>query len=150
MNSKKKIIRDLYRGLNEFKRGYQPRSYLMKDENGDLLADSHNVLNRWWNYFCYILNVHKVSDVRQIEAYTGEPLVPGLASFEVEIAVARLKKLKSLGNDQIPAELIQVGEETLRSEIHKHINSVWNKEELPDQWKDSIIIPIHKRGDKAN
>jgi hypothetical protein len=50
-NSKNKNIRDLYRGINEFKRGYQPRNYLVKDENGDLLADSHNILNRWKNYF---------------------------------------------------------------------------------------------------
>jgi hypothetical protein len=39
-NSKNKSIRDLYRGINDFKRGYQPRSNLVKDENGDLLADS--------------------------------------------------------------------------------------------------------------
>jgi hypothetical protein len=37
MNSKNKNIRDLYRGINEFKRGYQPRNNLVKDENGDLL-----------------------------------------------------------------------------------------------------------------
>jgi cytochrome b len=43
------------------------------------------------------------------------------------------------------AELIQAGGETLLSEIHKLINSVWNKEELPDQWKESIIVPVHKR-----
>jgi hypothetical protein len=29
--------------------------------------------------------------------------------------------------------------------IHKLINSFWNKEELSDQWKESIIIPIHKK-----
>jgi hypothetical protein len=34
------------------------------DENGDLLADSHNVLNRWKNYFSRILNVHNASDVK--------------------------------------------------------------------------------------
>jgi hypothetical protein len=33
-NSKNKHIRDLYRGINEFKRGYQPRNNLVKDENG--------------------------------------------------------------------------------------------------------------------
>jgi hypothetical protein len=44
MNSKNKNIRDLYRGINDFKKGYQPRSNLVKDENGDLLADSHNNL----------------------------------------------------------------------------------------------------------
>jgi hypothetical protein len=50
-NSKNKDIRDLYRGINEFKRGYQPRNNLVKDENGDLLADTHNILIRWRNYF---------------------------------------------------------------------------------------------------
>jgi hypothetical protein len=50
----------------------------------------------------------------------------------------------------IPAELIQAGGEILLSEIHKLINSVWNKEELPNQWKESIIVPIHKKGDKTD
>jgi hypothetical protein len=57
MNSKNKNTRDLYRGINEFKRGYQLRNNLMKDENGDLLADSHNILNRWKNYFSQLLKV---------------------------------------------------------------------------------------------
>jgi hypothetical protein len=53
MNSKNKNIRDLYRRINEFKRGYQPRSNLVKDENSDLLADSH-ILKKWKNYFSII------------------------------------------------------------------------------------------------
>jgi hypothetical protein len=65
-NSKNKNVRDLYRGINEeFKRGYQPRNNLVKDENGDLLVDSHDILNRWKNY-SHLLNVHRVSDVMQI------------------------------------------------------------------------------------
>jgi hypothetical protein len=44
-NSKNKNIRDLYRGINEFKKGYQPRTNLVKDETGDLLADPHELLN---------------------------------------------------------------------------------------------------------
>jgi hypothetical protein len=63
-NSKNKNIRDLYRGINKFKKGYQPRSNFIKDEKGDLLADSRNILNRWKNYFSQLLNVHKVSDDR--------------------------------------------------------------------------------------
>jgi hypothetical protein len=63
-NSKNKNIRDLYRGI---KRGYQPRSNLVKDGNGDLLADSNNIVNRWKSYFPQLLNIHNVSDVRQIE-----------------------------------------------------------------------------------
>jgi hypothetical protein len=49
----------------------------------------------------------------------------------------------SPGADQIPAELIQAGGETLHSEIHKLIKMIRNKEELPHQWKESSAIPIH-------
>jgi hypothetical protein len=104
--------RDLYRGIHEFKRGNQPRSNLVKDENGDLLADSH-VLNRRKNYYAALFNVHRVSGVRQIEIHTAEPLVPDPSSFEVEIAIAKLKSYKSPGIDHILAELIQAGGEIL-------------------------------------
>jgi hypothetical protein len=121
----------------------------VKDVNGDLLAYSHNILNRWKNY-SELLNVHNVSDVRQIEVQRAEPLVPGPSRLEVEIAIATLKKYKSPGSDQIPAELIQAGGEMLLSAIHKLINSIWNKEELPDQWKESTIVPIHKKDGKTD
>jgi hypothetical protein len=75
-----------------FKIGCQPRNNLVKDENGDVLADSHNILNRWKNYFSQLLNMHDVSDVRQIEVQMAEPLVPGPSHLEVEIALAKLKK----------------------------------------------------------
>jgi hypothetical protein len=44
----------------------------VKDDNGDMLADSHSILNRWKNCFSQLFNVHNVSDVRQIEVHTAE------------------------------------------------------------------------------
>jgi hypothetical protein len=113
-----KNIRELYRGINDFKRGYQPRSNLVKDENDDLLANSHNILNMWKNYFSELLNVQRVSDVRQIEIHTAEPLVPDPRSFEVEIAIATLKMYEFPTNDHIPSEHIQAAGEILCSVIH--------------------------------
>jgi hypothetical protein len=55
----------------------------VKDENGDLLADSQDIFNRWKNYFSRLLNVHRVSDVKQIEIHTVEPLVPDPSPFEL-------------------------------------------------------------------
>jgi hypothetical protein len=49
-NNKNKNIRDLYRDINEFKKGYQPRSNITNDVNGNLLDDLQNVLNRWKNF----------------------------------------------------------------------------------------------------
>jgi hypothetical protein len=42
----------MYRDVNEFEKGYQPSSNLVKDENGDVLADSQSILCRRKNYFC--------------------------------------------------------------------------------------------------
>jgi hypothetical protein len=105
-NSKNKNIRDMYRGINEFKRGNQPRNSLVRDENGDLLVDIHNILSRWKNFLFQLLNVYNISDVRQIEVHTAEPLVIDPSHLKVEIAIAKLKKYNLPGSDQILAELI--------------------------------------------
>jgi hypothetical protein len=66
MNSKDNGIMGLYKGMNEFKTSYQSKNNLVKDENGDLVADSHSSLNRWRNYFPQLLNANNVIAVRQI------------------------------------------------------------------------------------
>jgi hypothetical protein len=76
--------------------------------------------------------------------------VPEPSLVEVKIAIGKLKSYKYLGSDQFTAELDKAGDEMLCSNIHKLISSVWNKEELPQQWKESIIKPIHKKGDKTD
>jgi hypothetical protein len=149
-NSKNKNIRDLYRDINKFKTGYQPRTNMAKVERGDLLADPHKILNRWKNYFCELLNVHGVGGVRQPEIHTAEPFVPEPSASEVEVAIGKLKRYKSPGVDQIPVEIIQAGCQILRSETHKLIKLVWNKEELPHQWKESTVVPFHKKGNKTD
>jgi hypothetical protein len=53
------------------------------------------------------------------------------------------------GSDQIPAELIQAIGEKLHSLIYRLINSILNKEEFPDQWKEPTIAPVYKKGDKT-
>jgi hypothetical protein len=119
----------------------------VKDENGDLLTESHNILNRWNNYFSQLLNVYRASDVRHID--TVEQLVPDPSPFEVEIAIAKLKRFKLPGNYQILAELIQAGGEILFSKSHELINSIWNMEKFPFLW-ESIIVPVPKKGDKTD
>ena len=52
--------------------------------------------------------------------------------------------------DQIPAELIKVGGRTLCLEIHKLITSIWKREKQSEEWKESIVVPIHKKGDKTD
>jgi hypothetical protein len=89
-------------------------------------------------------------DVGQAEIHTAEPLVPEPSAFEVELAIGKLKSHTPPGIDEITAELIKSGGGTICGEIHKLITSIWKKEKLPEEWKESIIVLIHKKGDKTD
>jgi hypothetical protein len=66
--------------------------------------------------------------------------VPEPSAFKVEMAIEKPETYKSPGMDQIPAEPTKSGGRTIRSEIHKLINSVWSEEEWPEKWKELIIV----------
>jgi hypothetical protein len=70
-----------------------------------------SVLARWRNHFSQILNIQGANDVRQTEIRSAETLVPEPSASEVEMAIEKLKRHKSPGIDQIPAEFIQQGVE---------------------------------------
>ena len=92
-----------------------------------MVTDSNSVMARWRNHFSQLFSVHDVNDVRHTEIHTAVPLVPEPSAFEVEMAIDKLKRHKSSGNDQFPAELIKAGDRTIHIQIYKHINSIWNK-----------------------
>jgi hypothetical protein len=93
--------------------------------------------------FSHLFSVHGVSDVRHTEIHTEEPLVPEPSAFEVVMAIEKLKRYNiSPGIDQIPSELIKAGGREIHPEIHKLITSTRNKEELSEEWKESIIVPV--------
>jgi len=71
-----------------------------------LVADSHSILARQRNNFSQLLNTHGLN-VKQTELHTAEPPVPEPSAFEVELAIEKPKSHKSLGTDQIPAQLKQ-------------------------------------------
>jgi hypothetical protein len=93
-NSVMKNIRFLYRGINNFIKCSQPRSNRVKDEKGDLVTDSHNVLARLMKHFFQLFHVHGFSNVKQTEVHSAEPLVPQLRAFEFVMAIEELKQHK--------------------------------------------------------
>ena len=99
----------MYRVINDFKEGYQPKCNIVKDEKGDLVTDSHSIVARWRKYFSQLFNVHGDKDVGQAEIHTAEPLVPEPSASEFELDIDKLKSHKSPGIDQITAELIKAG-----------------------------------------
>ena len=80
-------IRDLYRGINDLKKGYQIKKYIVQDEKGDLVRDSHSNLATQRNTFFRLFNVNAVKVIRQIEILSKDPLVSELSALEVEMAI---------------------------------------------------------------
>jgi hypothetical protein len=120
---------------DDYERGHKPRSYLVNMR----MVICLRIPTTFWTggrTTCY---------VRQIEIHTAEPLVLDPSPFEVEITIAKLKRYKSPGSDQIPSELIQAGGEILRSKVNKLIKSIWNKEELPEQCKSLLLYQFTRR-----
>jgi len=114
-----------------------------------MVAEPYSIVGRWRNYFSQLFNVHGVNVARHTEIHTAEPLVPEPSAFEVEVATEMLKSHKLAGIDQIPEKLIKAGNRTIHNEIHTLIIFISNKEELPEEWKELIIVPIYKKGNKT-
>jgi hypothetical protein len=108
----------LYGGTDAFKKGYQPRTNTVRDENCDLVTHSHSIFARCRN---------------QTEIHAAEPLVQEPIAFESELAIEKLKSHKSPHTDQIPAEPIKAGGRTVQYETRTLIHYIWDKEELPKE-----------------
>jgi transposase len=80
-NSTSWSIRYLYRAINNFKKGYQLKTNMVKNEKGDLVADRHSVLTRYRNHFPQLFNTQGVNDIRQTVIHTAEPLGPQPNAF---------------------------------------------------------------------
>ena len=126
----------MYRGISDFKKGCQPRIYIIEDKKGDWVTDSHSILATWRYHFPQLWKIHGVNYVRQTKIHTTESIVPEQSALYFEITVGKMKRHKSPGIDQIPTELIKAGGRTIRSEIHTLIISIRNKEKLPEEWKE--------------
>jgi hypothetical protein len=115
-----------------------------------MFTDCHSVLASLRNHFSQLSHVNGVSGVRHTEIHATVPLLSETSACEVDLAIEKLQTHKSPDIDQIPTKLIKTGGRTIRSEIHKRINSILNKEEFPVEWEEPIIVPIYKKGDKTD
>ena len=110
-NSKKAYL--LVKDLATEKRG---KSTTIQDKSGKCLTEEHKLLNRWTEYCSDIYNYETINgdptllDCPQISDEEHHPI---LLREEAIAAVKALKMGKSSGVDNIRAELVQAGEESL-------------------------------------
>ena len=123
----------------------QGRSSTIQDKAGKCLTEEKD-FSRWTEYCSELCNYESCGDNAVLDcSQSPEDLQPILCE-EVEIAVASLKRGKSTGADNIPAELVQTGGETMIDVLTEICNRIWRTGKWPTPWIQSLIITLPKKG----
>jgi len=141
-NSKKAY--QLVKDLTTEKQG---KTTTIQDKSGRCLTENDKIHERWTEY-CKELYNHEIKgdpNVLNSPEETTEDNYPILRE-EVEAAIKSLKKGKSAGVDNIPAELIQGGGETAITILTQICNKIWETGEWPTSWTKSLVITLPKKG----
>ena len=133
------------------------RGHQLKDKTGLLIKSSSGRLRRWAEYFQDLLNRPDPTDtddeltVAAENSSDADPNIdispPVLA--EVKLAIKRLKTGKAAGLDEVTAEALKGGGDTIAMALLRLIQMIWNQEEVPQDFKDGVIVPTFKKGDSS-
>ena len=142
----KHVLRMVKQRGKDSKDIYQTK--LIKDEDGKVLVEDAEILQRWRDYFKTLMNVENPRESRQEQQRVVQEETSAITSNEVERALRKMKNGKAVGPDNLPVEvwkcLGSAGVQYLRREL----NNIMNEEKIPDQWRKSTLIPIFKnKGD---
>ena len=69
-NSKNEDIHEMYKGIIEFKKGYEPRAYVIRKYDCRIVADTTSILSRWEQFYSNLLNVNQSTNLEGSEIYT--------------------------------------------------------------------------------
>ena len=144
--------RKLFRLINQVSKPFNPVSDVIFDQGGSLVTDVDGKLERWKDHFQSTLN-HPLpvvavdpSDPPIGEEYECNVEPPTLE--EVLGIINRLKRHKAPGEDGLPAEFFKQCPDVLGPWLHRIILKVWNTEQIPKDWSEAVLLPVHKKGDR--
>jgi Reverse transcriptase (RNA-dependent DNA polymerase) len=143
-----KEVRNFYQAVKKERSGFQPKPLYCKNSEGELVGHVEEKLKRWKEYFENTLNggaENEENDGSKDNSSTQNG--NNVEEVEVRRIIQHLKNNKSAGNNGITAELLKAGGEKLSTELYELIKRVWKTEQMPKEWSEAILIPLHKKED---
>lgn len=92
----------------------------------------------------------RVAEWRRGVEGSGEKAMDEIRMEEVERQIRKLKKKKAAGSDRIQNEAWIYGTEGVKERLREVVNDVWRGRGFPLEWREGLICPIYKKGDKKN
>ena len=142
--SEKGNSRRLFQATKELTRKFQPRLHCIQSLSGKNITEPDKIAERWKEYCEDLYSDSEGTDSQQADSYEREP--PPLRT-EVLRAMNQTASHKSPGSDDIPAELFKAGGDATVDRMHRICTALWETGEWPDDWTNSIFIPLPKKGD---
>ncbi|KAI5726127.1 hypothetical protein M8J77_024147 [Diaphorina citri] len=116
----------------------------IKDEQGVVLREEREIKERWKTYFEKLLNEENPRNVFE-EGTPNEGMTAEISREEVVLAVKKMKNGKATGPDEIPVEAWKsLGEKGIDI-LWKMMKQIYERERIPDEWRESEIVPIYKQ-----
>ncbi|PSN53384.1 hypothetical protein C0J52_03797 [Blattella germanica] len=151
-------IGKFYNCVKTFNYNSKSTPLMCKNTEGIIQSEPIKVLERWREYFIDVFNANQSEETEQEMQVPNEERPLTTTEEEIEDPtyneichiINKLKTKKAAGPDNIPPELIKYGGRTLKQKLYKLIKEIWEKGSMPDQWKEGLLYPIHKKGDKMN
>ena len=139
-------IKELYMLSKKLAGRYQQTDKPVKDKNKNVLTTTGEQIKRWAEHFQEILNRPAPEETPDISPADSELPIncDALSKAEIRKAITSLRNGKAAGPDSIPAEALKAGKETSVDMLHALVTKM---EDVPEQWKEWLIIKIPKKGD---
>ncbi|XP_052562269.1 uncharacterized protein LOC128092465 [Culex pipiens pallens] len=140
--------RKFYEKVNRSRKGFVPRADVCRDNEGILIVNKSEVLDRWKQYFNEHLNgdeANEDGDGVNLGASAADEQFPAPDLETVKREIRKLKNNRAAGKDRLPGELFEYGGEKLARALHCVISKIWEEEKLPEEWMDGVVCPIYKR-----
>ena len=140
---------DVFKKLKRLSRTRGIPADMILDEAGQQMKKPEEKLARWKRHFEHTLNVQRqvAADLMELEDNAGSDTL-GVTREEVESAVMWLTNGKTAGKDRIQAELLKSGGSAVIDWLTELLEEVWSTRQIPQEWKDATLVPLHKKKDK--
>ena len=110
-------------------------------------------IRSWKSYFESMFQSFESPQIEGIDMQdrvTHDILDAKISSEEIKSALSRLKASKAPGLDGLPGGCYKTAGDKILPFLVKLFNKIYDTQYFPEAWSRSVIIPLHKKGDKLN
>lgn len=130
-------------------------SPLLSSDGSTLIKDQEGLSRRWQEHFSNLLNRPSSVDADALNQIPQQPMQDSLAEpptiDEIKKAIHQTNSGRASGKDGIPAEIYKAAGPNALEAFHDVLLSIWEEEEMPDDFRDALIVSLYKnKGSKSD